>query len=159
MVIFTGVDQIIKFWAVENLKGSSSREFLKIGELDIMHLTYLENDGAIFGSFSGMRWILVVVTAALMAFCIFYMIKHRKEKFLVFCLTLIVSGGLGNIIDRLFRGGVVVDYLDLQLFNFAIFNFADCCVTIGAVMLLIYVLFFEKSENEKVIEEKVSENG
>ena len=64
---------------------------------------------------------------------------------LVFCLTLIISGGLGNIIDRLFRGGRVVDYLDLQLFDFAIFNFADCCVTIGAALLLIYILFFDKS--------------
>lgn len=122
-----------------------------------MHLTYLENDGAVFGSFSGMRWILVAVTAALMAFCVYYMIKHRNEKMLVACMILIVSGGLGNIIDRLFRGGIVVDYLDLQLFDFAIFNFADCCVTIGAAALLIYVIFFDKSD-KKTTEEKVSEN-
>lgn len=122
-----------------------------------MHLTYLENDGAVFGSFSGMRWILVGVTSVLMAFCVYYMIKHRREKMLVACMILIVSGGLGNIIDRLFRGGIVVDYLDLQLFDFAIFNFADCCVTVGAALLLIYVIFFDKSD-KKTVEEKVSEN-
>lgn len=157
IVLLTGADQLIKLWVVENLKGAASRDFLKIGKLDIMHLTYLENDGAVFGSFSGMRWILVGVTAALMAFCVYYMIKHRREKMLVVCLTLIVSGGLGNIIDRLFRGGIVVDYLDLQLFNFAVFNFADCCVTIGAAMLLFYVIFFDKS-GKKIAEEKVSGN-
>lgn len=159
ILLLTGADQLIKYWAVENLKGNGSREFLKIGDIDIMHLTYLENDGAVFGSFGGMRWALIIVTALLMTFCVYYMIRHRKEKMLVFCLTLIVSGGLGNIIDRIFRDGLVVDYLDLQLFDFAIFNFADCCVTVGAALLLIYVIFFDKSNTPKVTEEKVAENG
>lgn len=77
---------------------------------------------------------------------------------LVFCSTLIISGGLGNIIDRLFRGGRVVDYLDLQLFDFAIFNFADCCVTIGAALLLIYILFFDKSGKKSQNEIKADNN-
>lgn len=163
MIILTVGDQLIKIWAVNNLKGQESMEFIKFGDTEILNLTYLENDGAVFGSFSGMRWVLVAVTAILMAFCIFYMIKNRKEKLLVICMTLIVSGGMGNIIDRLFRGGVVVDYLDVQLFDFAIFNFADCCVTIGAALLLLYVLFFDKSDKkdkpeETVTEEKASEN-
>lgn len=148
MIVLTLGDQLIKIWAIDNLKGQESMEFIKFGDTKILNLTYLENDGAVFGSFAGMRWVLVAVTAILMAFCIFYMVKHRKEKLLVLCMTLIVSGGLGNIIDRLFRGGVVVDYLDVQLFDFAIFNFADCCVTIGAALLLIYVLFFDKSDKK-----------
>lgn len=139
-------------------------EFISIGDTDILNLTYLENDGAVFGSFSGMRWVLIAVTAILMAFCIYYMIKHRDEKFLVTCLTLIVGGGVGNIIDRLFRGGIVVDYLDVQLFDFAVFNFADCCVTIGAALLFVYVLFLDKSDGKKAEkttdaeDEKVAEN-
>lgn len=157
ILLLTGADQLIKLWVVDNLKNADSREFLKIGRLDIMHLTYLENDGAVFGSFSGMRWVLVGVTAVLMAFCIFYMIKHRRDKLLVVCMTLIVSGGLGNIIDRIFRHGIVVDYLDLQLFNFAVFNFADCCVTIGAVLLLVYIVFFDKS-SKKTVEKRAAEN-
>ncbi len=160
MIILTLGDQLIKIWAIDNLKGQESMEFIKFGDTDILNLTYLENDGAVFGSFAGMRWVLVAVTALLMAFCIYYMIKNRTEKMLVTCMTLIVSGGLGNIIDRLFRGGVVVDYLDVQLFDFAIFNFADCCVTIGAALLLIYVLFFDKSDkkDKTVTEEKATEN-
>lgn len=151
MVLLTGTDQLIKLWAVENLKNSASRDFIKIGKLDVMHLNYLENDGAVFGSFSGMRWVLVTVTAALMIFCVIYMVRHKTEKIVVVCMTLIVSGGLGNMIDRVFRGGIVVDYLDLQLFNFAVFNFADCCVTVGAALLLIYILFLDKS-NKKLEE-------
>lgn len=148
MVLLTGTDQLIKLWAVANLKGQDSREFISIGKTKIMQLTYLENDGAVFGSFSGMRWVLVCVTAVLMAFCAYYMIKHRTEKLIVVSMTLIISGGLGNIIDRIFRGGLVVDYLDVQLFHFAVFNFADCCVTIGAALLLIYIIFFDKNHPE-----------
>ncbi len=149
IALLTGADQLIKLWAVENLKGQGSKEFIHFGDFEVLRLTYLENDGAIFGSFGGMRWILVSVTAVLMAFCVYYMIKHRKEKMLVVCMTLIVSGGVGNIIDRLFRSGRVVDYLDVQLFNFAVFNFADCCVTIGAALLLLYIVFFDKSGRDK----------
>ncbi|MDE5649059.1 MAG: signal peptidase II [Oscillospiraceae bacterium] len=148
-VLLTGIDQLIKYWAVENLQGQPSREFIKIGKTKILDLTYLENDGAVFGSFSGMRWVLLGITFALMIFCIYYLIKHKKEILTVISTTLIISGGLGNIIDRLFRGGLVVDYLDVQLFDFAIFNFADCCVVVGVVLLLIQILFFDKSESKK----------
>lgn len=169
IIVLTLADQLIKIWAIDSLKGQESMEFIKIGDTDILNLTYLENDGAVFGSFAGMRWVLIAVTAILMAFCIYYMIKNRTEKLLVVCMTLIVGGGLGNIIDRLFRGGVVVDYLDVQLFDFAIFNFADCCVTVGAALLFLYVIFFDKSEKnvmkekndsseEKADSEKVAEN-
>jgi signal peptidase II len=157
IIILTLGDQLIKIWAVDNLKGQESMDFFNIGDTDILNLTYLENDGAVFGSFAGMRWVLVAVTALLMAFCIFYMVKNRTEKMLVLSLTLIVSGGLGNIIDRIFRGGIVVDYLDVQLFDFAIFNFADCCVTIGAALLFIYVLFFDKSDKKTVEENSADE--
>lgn len=149
IVLLTGTDQLIKYWAVENLKGQPSKEFIKIGKTKILDLTYLENDGAVFGSFGGMRWVLLGITSALMIFCVYYLIKHKKEILTVISTTLIISGGLGNIIDRLFRGGLVVDYLDVQLFDFAIFNFADCCVVVGVVLLLIQILFFDKSESKK----------
>ena len=121
--LLTGADQLIKYWAVENL--------------------------------SGMRWVLLGITSLLMIFCIYYLIKHKKELLTVISMTLIISGGFGNIIDRLFRGGLVVDYLDVQLFDFAIFNFADCCVVVGVVLLLIQILFFDKSTSQKNKNESV----
>lgn len=127
-------------------------DFIRLGDIKILNLTYLENDGAVFGSFGGMRWVLLGVTSALMIFCIYYMIRHRNEKFILISMTLIISGGFGNIIDRLFRKGLVVDYFDVQLFDFAVFNFADCCVVIGVILLLIYIVFFDgkKSKESKV---------
>jgi len=57
-------------------------------------------------------------------------------------MTVIIAGGIGNLIDRI-RLGYVVDYIEIRLFHFAIFNFADICVTVGMVILLIYIIFIE----------------
>ena len=141
IALLTGADQLIKLWAIDNLKGQPSMEFISIGGHKILDLTYLENSGAVFGSFAGMRWLLIAVTSGLMAFCVWYMIRHKTEKLTLISMTLIVSGGIGNIIDRLFRGGKVVDYFDVKFMKFAIFNFADVCVVIGVVLLLIHILF------------------
>ena len=62
---------------------------------------------------------------------------------------MILGGAVGNMIDRIFRGGAVVDYLDLKLFHFAIFNFADCFVCIGTALLMIYILFFSEDKTKK----------
>ena len=68
-------------------------------------------------------------------------------------LALIISGGVGNLIDRFFNGealfkGKVVDYVDFRLINFAVFNFADCCVVIGTILLVVYLIFYD---NEKTL--------
>ena len=152
IMALTGADQLIKLWAIDNLKGQPSMEFISIGSHKILDLTYLENSGAVFGSFAGMRWLLIAVTSGLMAFCVWYMIRHRKEILVLISMTLIVSGGIGNIIDRLFRGGKVVDYFDVKFMKFAIFNFADVCVVIGVILLLIQIIFtdfIKKKPSEK----------
>lgn len=144
IVLLTAADQLIKYWAIQELKPVGTMPFLHIGDTKIMDLTYLENNGAVFSSFAGMRWLLVGTTVALMTFCAYWLIRHgKKSKLLTISLILILSGGLGNLIDRLFRGGHVVDYLDIKLFQFAVFNFADCCVVIGVILFALYFLFIE----------------
>lgn len=153
VILLVSADQIIKVWAIDNLKGAESMQFLKIGDTEILNLNYLENSGAIFGSFSGMRYMLIGVTAIMIIVCTVIMIKkHKDSKLLAWSLALVISGGIGNMIDRLFRGGKVVDYFEVRLFDFAIFNFADCCVVVGVVLLLIYVLFID-GRHEKVMAE------
>ncbi len=149
------IDQLIKIWAIAELKPIGEMDFLKIGELDIMHLTYLENTGSAFGSLAGQRWLLLAVTIIGVAVCIYILVRHaKKSPFLFWSLVLVIGGAFGNMYDRIFRGGAVVDYLDVQLFNFAIFNFADCCVTIGTAMLFVYILFFmDKKPKEVTVQE------
>lgn len=144
IVLLVGIDQLIKYWAVHALQPQGSIPFLHIGDTEILNLTYLENKGAAFSSFSGMRWFLIAITVLLMAACVVAMVKYRKRsKMIPICAALILAGGIGNLIDRLFRGGSVVDYLDVRLFSFAVFNFADCCVVIGVILFAVYLFFFD----------------
>lgn len=142
-----GVDQWIKLWAIEHLQGQPSRSFLPIGDFDWMHLTYTENTGAAFSMLSGSRVFLIAFPLVMILICAVLMHRlHREHRWVLFALPLTMAGGIGNLIDRIFRGGAVVDYLDLQLFDFAIFNFADCCVTVGVAAVIFCVLFLEKEE-------------
>lgn len=108
---------------------------------NLFSLTYVENKGVAFGMFSDMRWIFVALTSVLLAIIIFYMFKKRpKGKFFYVCAALIIGGGIGNLIDRIFYG-YVIDYLSLSFFP-PVCNFADYCITAGTIMLVIYLLFF-----------------
>ena len=66
----------------------------------------------------------------------------KRSKLLTSAILLFVSGGIGNIIDRM-RQGYVVDMFEVKLFKFAIFNVADIYVTCAFVLLLVYVLFID----------------
>lgn len=141
----TVIDQIIKLWAIANLKGQSARPFLQIGSFDWMHLRYLENSGAAFSMLSGSRGFLIVFPLVMISVCLYAMHRYGKtHKWLYAALPLITAGGLGNLIDRIFRGGRVVDYFDFQLCNFAVFNFADVCVTVGVILMIVGILFLEQ---------------
>lgn len=141
----TAIDQLIKLWAIANLQGQPARPFLQIGSLDWIHLRYLENRGAAFSMLSGNRGFLIVFPVIMIAACLYVLHRYGKtRRWLQIAMPLIAAGGLGNLIDRIFRGGSVVDYLDVQLFNFAVFNFADICVTVGVGLVIIGILFFEK---------------
>ena len=151
IIILVGVDQFIKVWAVDNLKGMDSIEFIKFGDLKVIDLTYIENDGAVFGSFSGQRIMLISISILMVLVLGYVLFKNGKNsKLLWSSLTLIIGGGIGNAIDRIFRGGRVVDFIEIKLFKFAIFNFADICVVIGTCLLILYIILSEVTEKKKV---------
>lgn len=131
------IDQIIKYFVSAYLQPVGSVSVID----NLFSLTYVENKGVAFGMFSDMRWIFVALTAILLAIIIFYMFKKRpKGKFFYICAALIIGGGIGNLIDRIFYG-YVIDYLSLSFFP-PVCNFADYCITAGTIMLVIYLLFF-----------------
>lgn len=141
--ILITTDQFIKFWIVENLMPVNVMDFIHFGDLDVLGLRYCENTGAAFSSFSGARWFLVVLVSVMLGVLFIFTIryKHKNPLFLI-SSVMIMSGGVGNLIDRI-RLGYVIDYLDVKLFNFAVFNFADICVVVGAILLLIFLFFVE----------------
>lgn len=144
-------DRLIKIWAIENLIENSisiSKDFIKIGKLKILDLTYVENYGAVFGSFSGMKWLLLGVSSILIVACMIILLKNIKNsKLFLISLSFIIGGGIGNLIDR-FSKGYVVDYLEVKLFKFAVFNLADSFIVVGSILLFIFIIFFDKKNDE-----------
>ena len=136
-VVLAAIDQIIKYFiGTVNVLG------------DVFKLTYVENRGVAFGMFSGMQWVFIVLTSLLLAAIIFYMFKKRPSgKFFYITVALIIGGGVGNLIDRVFLN-YVVDYLSLSFFP-PVCNFADYCITVGVVLLAVYLLFFADKDRKK----------
>ena len=131
-------DQILKYWVVTHLAVGESAPFLP----GFMQLTRLHNYGAAWSSLSG-RTVLLAAVALLL---IKKVVRHWTG---ITACTLILSGGIGNIIDRIVHG-YVVDMFDLQLFSYPVFNLADCCVVVGAILGGIYYLFlYEKYDKKK----------
>lgn len=138
-------DQILKYWVVTHLAVGESAPFLP----GFMQLTRLHNYGAAWSSFSGRTVLLVVFTAVLLAVVALLLKKVVRHWTGVTACTLILSGGIGNIIDRIVHG-YVVDMFDLQLFSYPVFNLADCCVVAGAILGGIYYLFlYDKYDKKK----------
>ena len=157
IAVLVAVDQIIKFWAAGSLEPVGTIPFWHIGNQKIIDFTYVENDGAVFGSFGGKRIVLIAITTILVGVCVYFLYRYKTSSKLMFIsLNMIIAGGIGNWIDRVFRNGLVIDYIEVKLFNFAVFNFADICITLGVAFILIYILFIEKRDDKK---EEVSANA
>lgn len=155
-VLLIGVDQILKAWAYN--------ELAKVGSISVLpnffSLTYVENSGAAWGMFKGATWFLVSVPIIVIVLAIVYLIYKKISRGpLLWASVLIISGGIGNLIDRvnLFSREAlvssadrfVIDYIQVHLFDFPVFNFADCCVTIGAVVLFLYILLSDDFKENK----------
>nr|WP_122011695.1 signal peptidase II [Maliibacterium massiliense] len=138
IALLVGLDQLSKVWALalRALPGQSYALWPHV-----LHLTYVENRGAAFGLLQGQHVLFYIVTAVMLAAVLFVFYKYRPTpKFLRFTLMLITAGALGNAIDRI-RLGYVIDYFEIRLFDFAVFNVADCFLSVGLVLVCIYVLF------------------
>ena len=137
IVVLTAVDRLTKYLAVTTVKVNGPKEFL----FGLFQFRYVENTGAAFSSFSGNTFVLTVVTSIVLAGCLILLLSKKiKSKFMNICLLLIISGGLGNLIDRIFYG-FVVDFIEPLFIDFAVFNFADCCITVGAFLMIFYEIY------------------
>lgn len=130
------VDQVIKYFVVAYLKPI---EYFEVIE-NVLRFRYVENTGAVFGSFATHTLFLTIFSVLLLGFVIYFFVTNKnKSKLMSLCLLLMISGGIGNIIDRI-RLHYVVDYIEPLFVDFAVFNFADCCITVGAFTLIIYLI-------------------
>lgn len=140
----TVIDRLTKHIAVLTVKVDGPKEFL----FGLFQFRYVENTGAAFSSFSDKTEILTVVTLIIILFCLVLLLSNKlKPLFINICLLLVTAGGIGNVIDRILYG-YVIDFIEPLFINFAVFNFADCCITVGAIMLIAYEIY------ELIIEQK-----
>ena len=108
---------------------------------NVFHLTYVRNTGAAFSLLSGQRIFLIALPILVVLVIIVYiLVKKPQNKILLLSFALIISGGIGNLIDRI-RFGYVIDFLDFRLINFPVFNVADIWVTLGAALFICLLLF------------------
>ena len=136
------VDQWTKYLVLEHIP--------LCGHVDavpgLFHLTYVQNNGAAFSSFAGAQWLFALIFVAITV-GIFYEYFKKPLPFTKlerWFIAAIYGGGLGNMIDRL-RFGFVVDMIDVDFMEFAVFNVADCFITCGCILLMLHLLFVNKA--------------
>lgn len=134
-VIVLAADQFTKYFISNNFEMAKSYEFLP-GILDI---TYIHNDGAAWGMLGGYTWLLLSITIVVMLGCIALLLKWGlRDKIMFWAAMLILPGGVGNMIDRIFRGGNVIDFLHFEFWpTFPVFNIADCAICVGAGLIML----------------------
>lgn len=148
VLLAAALDQVSKLLVLEHIPFGSVVPCID----GLFHLTYVRNFGAAFSFLQGQRWLFILVFFAFVALLVwgFYKKTLPFQTFELWCLAAILGGGLGNIIDRVFRG-YVVDMIAVEFIDFPVFNVADCFITCGAVLLMIHLAFWNRTfwKNEK----------
>ncbi len=139
LVFFAG-DFISKRYILSNVAlGETFGSFTPL-----IDFTYVQNRGAAFSILSGkINFLAIISVIFCIGLIIYVIVKKPKHKLLCISLAMLFSGALGNAIDRLFYG-FVVDFIETTFVDFAVFNIADIAITVGAFLLAIYLIFFDK---------------
>jgi signal peptidase II len=132
-------DQLTKYIVTQCIPQDVSIPIIK----DIFHLTHILNRGAAFGIFKNQAYFFIITAIAAITFILINLRRKRIPRIEI-ALSLILSGAIGNLIDRL-RLGAVIDFLDFRIWP--VFNIADTAITIGAILLAYTILKRPKVSN------------
>ena len=147
VIVLIGIDRYTKYLITQNI--SYGERIPVIG--DFFHLTNHDNYGAAWGIFKNGRYFFIAMTI-LVSIAIIVVLIKTKSRFLKLALSVLLGGASGNLIDRIFRGGVT-DFLDFYIgsYHFPTFNAADMCVVAGTILLAIYMLFIYKEPEKNAV--------
>ena len=138
-----GLDQLTKILIDSNMQLHQSIPIISFGDTNVLNITYERNPGAAFSILEGKQLFLILFTAVVIVVMLYLMLSKRvKKPKYIWSMSLIVAGGIGNLIDR------VVDFIDVRIINFAVFNVADICAVLGALGLLLFVVADEIKEQK-----------
>ena len=137
-------DQLVKYFVASGMSVGDTA----FSVLNLFDITYVQNQGAAFSILSGKLSVLSLVSVVFCVGVIVYWIKKKPtHPLLCTALTMMFAGAFGNAIDRIFRG-FVVDYIQTTFITFPVFNIADIGITVGAALLVLYVILFDKEDND-----------
>lgn len=141
-IVIVVADQLTKYLVIQHIPEGESIPVIE----GVLHLTHIKNDGAIFGWFDDTRWLFMILSTlgiiVMIGMLVYWVKKEPKDKLMQVILTLLISGGIGNMIDRCSLG-VVTDFIDFCAFPklwMYIFNVADCAVTIGGGLMILWLI-------------------
>lgn len=139
--LIAGIDQAIKYFVVQDLMPVKEVKVID----GLFSLVYVENRGVALGMMQNHVWLFAVITVLLIAVLLFFIISKKfTGKLFIISTTLLIGGGIGNFADRVTKG-FVVDYLSVSFFP-PVCNFADYCITVGAVLLIISMIMSDMSK-------------
>ena len=137
-----GLDQLVKFLVRAFIPLGGDVPFLP----HVLQLTYVQNTGAAFSILSRHTWVLALVSLAASVFLAVLLVRRVfPQPFAMFCLSLVLAGAVGNLIDRVALG-FVTDMFETLFMNFAVFNVADICVVCGGIAFCAYYLLCHGKE-------------
>lgn len=146
LLLCIAADQAVKLYVVSHLALYESAPLVP----GVVELLYIQNTGGGFSILTGHTWVLTLVTSALMIGIAALLVKKVfPHPLAMWTLTIVLGGGLGNLIDRI-RLGYVVDMFNFQFMSYPVFNVADILVVCGVIGFAIYyVLIYGKQEAKK----------
>lgn len=156
IIAMIAIDQITKVLVVKYIDLGEVIKVISFGKMDIFSLTHVRNKGAAWSSFSSKTTMLTIVTFILIVgLTLMLYVKPVQNKVLgrkinsfeTVSFSLIISGGIGNIIDRI-RLKEVVDFICADFIDFPIFNFADICVVIGCLIFIVDIVVVDVLESK-----------
>jgi len=145
-ILFLTIDQLIKIIVINNMDVYQSIKIIS----NFFYITYTKNFGAAWSLFEGSRYILILISVLALFIIYKYLSKTKHlKKIEIISFSLLIGGTLGNLIDRIIYG-YVIDYLDFIIFgyDFPIFNIADSCIVISAILLIINSFKEDKNANK-----------
>lgn len=161
-LFFLFADQAAKYLVVTNMSLGQRIPVIDGG----LYLLYARNSGAAFSMLQGFQWLFIVASIAAVIAIIIFLARTKMpiHRVGLLSLGLIMGGALGNLVDRLIHvNHEVIDFIYVNIrsinFDFAIFNIADSCVTVGAVLLCVYILFMHEKFVKKTRAKKLAEPG
>ena len=148
------LDQLVKYLVRAHIPLGGNVPFLPY----LLDLTYVQNTGAAFSMLRSHTWVLTLTsTVVVLGMCVLLVKGFFKSRVGLFSAALVLAGGMGNLIDRVLFG-FVTDMFQTTFMEFAVFNVADCCITVGVPLLFLYVWFYVGKDGKKDAEAP-QENG